>query len=33
MMVCHNRACGYKFCFNCNTEAWHSGSTCEAYQT
>jgi hypothetical protein len=25
MMICPNPKCHFKFCFNCNTEEWHSG--------
>ena len=32
MMICPNPKCGFKFCFNCNTEEWHSGVTCKDYQ-
>lgn len=30
MLTCPG--CKYKFCFNCNTEEWHEGSTCAAFQ-
>jgi ariadne-1 len=30
MLVCPK--CRHRFCFVCETEDWHEGATCEAYQ-
>jgi len=30
MMACPK--CKYKFCFNCRTDEWHAGTTCENFQ-